>query len=483
MDRANETAERVLPHNLVLEQQVLGAVMCAADAMERVVGRLKPEHFYAGEHARIFRICETLFERDRTISPVAVGVYVTDAENEAWEEIGGRAYLAHLAANAATTAYVGEQVNDLIEYWRRREMIVKIDEVSPFIGDMAQPFDTVADALEDAASRLRVAAQHKPTIRMIGEAAQSAIERAEAAATQGTGLTGISTGLADLDAMTGGLAGGDMIVGAGRPSMGKTGLALAISRHVARLKRGVCYVTPEMTGEELAYRLLTEEIWHMGERVEYTDLKRGRFGDATRRLLGEARDILADAPLLIEEASSITMSGVRAVVKKAARQFERAGTPLGLVVVDHMGWIEVPSAKSEFEKISFVSGEMKKLAKSFDVPVLALSQLSRQVESRDDKRPVLSDLRQSGNIEQDADIVMFPYRHEYYLERSKPSEFKTVEARADWEADFGRWRNICELGIAKQRNGPVGRVRLFCDMGPSVFADLRKIDDRQEAMF
>jgi replicative DNA helicase len=246
-------------------------------------------------------------------------------------------------------------------------------------------------------------------------------------------------------------------------------------------ERGVVYVTPEMTDKELCIRILADEALRHGERIEYAALKRGDFGDASRRILAECSDAVKRAPLLVEEAGNITIPMIRGLVKRAEREFERNGTPLGLIVVDHMGLVTVPGARTEFDKVSFISAQMKQLAKTFHVPVLALSQLSRQVESRDDKRPQLSDLRQSGNIEQDADIVLFPYRAEYYLERSKPEKFKSNEAQADWEADLERARNVCDLAIAKQRNGPVGHVRLFCDMGASAFRNANQ-DDRQEAM-
>lgn len=477
--------EIAVPHSIQLEQQVLGAVMASPQNIERVIGFLRPEHFFEPAHARIYEYCALLFERDRSISPVSVASYVNEQEAKEWEEIGGRAYIARLCTAATTTAYVREQAEGLVDYWRRREFMAAIDATYPMIMDMAQPFEGAADIIEETAASLRLAGARKPTVSMIGKAVDAAIESAEKAAQRGTGLIGIATGLSDLDRKTGGMGEGDMIVIAGRPSMGKTALALNIAWNVARNEeepRGVAYISPEMTDTQLGIRVLADEAERIGKRFEYAEFKKGNFGDATRATIREVANIVRSRPFMIEEAGDITIPAIRGVVKKAARQFERDGAPLGLIVIDHMGLVSVPGAKGEFERVSYISGQMKQLAKSFGVPVLALSQLSRQVEARDDKRPQLSDLRQSGNIEQDADIVLFPYRHEYYLERGRPETFKTTEAQADYEAELSTWRGICDVAIAKQRNGPIGRVRLYCDMGASAFRDFEKRDERQEAM-
>jgi replicative DNA helicase len=484
----NATAQEIaVPHSIQLEQQVLGAVMSSPQNIERVIAFLKPEHFFDPVHRRIFEYCSLLFDRDRTISPVAVAAYVNENEASDWQPIGGRAYIARLCTEATTTAYVREQAEVLVDYWRRREFADAIDAAYPMVMDMASPFESAADLIEEASTSLRLAGRRKSTVTFIGDAVAGALARAEEAALRGTGLVGISTGLRDLDRKTGGFVAGDMIVLAGRPSMGKTTLAVNIAWAIATDPgdpRGVAYVSPEMTSEELGYRIVADEAERRGERIEYAKLKRGEFGDATRRIIHQCMETINSAPFFIEQAGDITFPAIRAAVKKLAREFERRGTPLGLIVLDHMGLISVPGAKGEFERVSYISNQTKQLAKSFEVPVLALSQLSRQVEARDDKRPQLSDLRQSGNIEQDADIVLFPYRHEYYLERGKPKKFKSNEAEADFEAEIVNWRNLAELDIAKQRNGPIGRVELYADMGASAFRDIdrRHQNTSQEAM-
>lgn len=481
------TNEIAVPHSIPLEQQVLGAVMADAQNIERVIGFLRPEHFFEPTHARIYEYCALLFERDRSISPVSVASYVNEQEAKGWEEIGGRAYIARLCTAATTTAYVREQAEGLVDFWRRREFMAAIDATYPMVMDMAQPFEGAADIIEEAATSLRLAGRRKSTVSFIGDAVTNAMARAEEAAKRGTGLVGISTGLKDLDRKTGGLVAGDMIVLAGRPSMGKSTLAVNIAWHVATNEedpRGVAYVSPEMTDEELAYRVIADEAERRGQRIEYSKLKRGEFGDDTRRIIAECMETIGKAPFFIEQAGDITFPAIRGAVKKLARQFERQGIPLGLIVLDHMGLISVPGAKSEFERVSWISNQTKQLAKSFEVPVLALSQLSRQVEQRDDKRPQMADLRQSGNIEQDADIILFPYRHEYYLERGKPKKFKNDGDEADYESELSKWRNIAELDIAKQRNGPIGRIDLYADMGASAFRDIDMKHNRegQEAM-
>jgi replicative DNA helicase len=470
----NHVEQRIQPHNIMLEQQVLGAVMARPENMERVTGLLRVEHFFAPEHQRIFGYCQLLFDRDRTVSPVSVSAYISAEEADAWEPIGGRAYIARLCGAATTTAYVREQAQDLIEYWRRREMMAAIDEVYPALHDMALPFEQSANVIEEASATLRIEGQARPTVMSIGDAVSSALNKAEEASRRGTGLVGLSTGLRDLDFKLGGLAAGDMIVIAGRPSMGKSTLALNIARNVAVNGHGVLYVTPEMTCEEFGFRILSDHCFAAGERIEYSDIRKGLTTPAQRAALDRAGDETQSLPFILEESGNITVPMIRGVARKTQRMMERKGTPLSMIVVDHMGLVTVPGAHSEFDKATYVSGQMKQLAKAFGVPVLAVSQLSRQVESRDDKRPHLSDLRQSGAIEQDADVVIFPYRHEYYLERSKPERFTSSAAQADWEAEADIHRNVCEAIIAKQRNGPIGSVRLFCDVAANAFRDMAR---------
>lgn len=469
-------AQRIAePFNIEVEQQLLGALLMHRAGMERVVSFLRDEHFSEPVHQRVYQLCQLLWERDRQITVMALSTLISAEQNDMWSEIGGRSYIARLAGAATGTDTITEYARDVVDLWRRRELLATIDASYGSITDMAMPFDAVTDVIEETCATLRQEGQKRLTARYVSDIAPDALNALMAAKQRQGGLNGLSTGLADLDKMVGGLAGGDMIVIAGRPSMGKSSLALFMARAVAEEGRGVCYISPEMTCQEFAFRLASIEADLGGHHIEYSAMRRGALDAEQEAHAIKAIERTKRYPLLIEEAGDISVSGIRAIVKKTARQFDRDGTPLSLIVIDHMGLIQVPKAEGRYEKLTYISGQMKALAKLFNVPVIALSQLSRQVEQRDDKRPHLADLRESGAIEQDADLVLFPYRHEYYLEREKP-DFKSVTAQADWEADALKHRNICDIAIAKHRNGPIGNVKVFCDVSINAFGNISRAD-------
>lgn len=456
--------------NIELEQMVLGTILCHPEAVSMVAGTLKPEYFADPVHERIYSLCLDIFERDKTCSALTVASHVSEEEAQAWASFGGRGYLARLAGASIGVPMLREQSRDLIDWWRRRELQAAARQADYTATNMSTPFDGIVDMLEEATGELRQVGQKRVTMRSIGQAMDRAFERAEAAHTSGTGITGLSTGLKDLDAMLGGLGAGDMIVIAGRPSMGKSTLALDIARHVALDSQGVFYASPEMTAEEFGYRIMTDHAFDLGEAIAYSSFRQGKYGVDEYQAMQRARNALRDIPLRIEEKAGASIPFIRAGVKRAARDFERVGTPLSMIVVDHMGLLQAPRSVSRYEMLTYFSAEMKRMAKDFEVPVLAISQLSRQVEQRDNKRPKLSDLRESGAIEQDADVVIFPYRHEYYLERDKP-DFSSPAAEADWEAEFAQHKNKAEIIIDKQRNGPIGSVTVYCNMATSSFRD------------
>ena len=461
------------PHNIELEQQLLGTLLMRSEYFERVASFLKPEHFYDPVHQRLFTLCHAIFEQNRPVSAMTVSAFVSEDESRSWEDIGGRSYVTRLLSFPAPDEYIIDHANQLIDYWRRREMLAMMNEAYPAINEMSSSFDAVSDMIEETAAGLRQEGKRIRTVMQIGEAVKQVVTHIDTPCDDRDALNGLSTGLRDVDAKLGGLAPGEMIVIAGRPSTGKSTIALNIGRITAMAGKGVLYISPEMTAREFGFRILSDEVFDAGERIEYASIRRRWLDDHQKAMLRAAAERADGWPLLIEEAGDITIGGIRSLAKKAQRQFERDGTPLSLLVVDHIGLVSVPSARGEFERVSYISAQMKALAKTFCVPVIALSQLSRQVESREDKRPMLSDLRQSGSIEQDADIVMFPYRHEYYLERSKPESFTSVNAEADWQTEFSKHKNRADIIIAKNRNGPIGSVKAFCDVAVNAFRDIQ----------
>jgi replicative DNA helicase len=318
--------------------------------------------------------------------------------------------------------------------------------------------------LDEIASHLRAGSRTK-TRQSFAVAAQEALT-ASIEAKGRRGLTGITTGLVDLDRATGGLQRRDLILLGARPSMGKTTLGTSIARHAAESGVGVGFFSLEMDNAKLAARMVSDIAHQSRQRVPYQDFIAGRLSDEQEDAAAKAIEDYVGLPLLLDDASGVTMSEIRAKTETMLEEAQERGAPLGLLIIDHLGKIK-PSARysgNRNNEIGEITDGCKALAREYDLAVLLLSQLSRQVEQRDDKRPQLSDLRDSGNIEQDADAVMFLHRPAYYLERAEPAD---PDKRIDWQADLDACRNKAELAIAKQRNGPCTTIDLFIDVACS----------------
>ena len=467
---------RTPPHNLEAEQALLGAILVNNAAFHRVAEFLLPEHFAEGVHGRIFGAIAKLIERGQIANPVTLKNYFD--QDGALAEIGGAQYLARLATSVVTIINAedyGRTIHDL--FLRRQLITIGEDTVNEAYGfDLERSATTQIEQAEKKLFDLAQTGQYEGGFRAFTQALTAAITIAEAAFKRSGRTTGVATGFTDLDKLLGGLHPSDLVVLAGRPAMGKTALATNIGFNAAKVYhpvRGadgkvsaedgaiVGFFSLEMSAEQLATRVLSEESGVASDRIRRGDVSHDDFGRFV-----QASQKLASVPLFIDDTPALTIAGLRTRARRLMRQ-----QGLGLVIVDYLQLLRGSgeSAENRVQEISEITRGLKALAKELNVPVLALSQLSRAVEQREDKRPMLADLRESGSIEQDADVVMFVFREEYYLSRSEPtrrpeeSDDKFNERYARWQERLEEVHGTGEVIIAKQRHGPIGKVTLRFD--------------------
>ncbi len=475
--RVRAVEPRQVPHNIEAEQGLLGAILVDNRAFERVSEFLKPEHFYAPAHGRIFEAAAKLIERGNVATAVTLkGVFDGDAD---LEHLGGAAYLADLASSVVTILSVQDYARTIFELHLRRELIAMGEEMvnEAHQHDLDVPATDQIEGAERKLYELATVGDTGSGFISFAASLTKAVDMAEAAYKRDSHITGVTTGLADMNKKLGGLQKSDLLILAGRPSMGKTALATNIAFNAARAyaesngKDGamVAFFSLEMSAEQLATRILAEVSEVASEKI-----RRGEVRDTEFRRFVEASQKLGSVPFYIDDTPALSIAQVRTRSRRLKRQYG-----LGLIVIDYLqllrGSATGRAAENRVLEISEITRGLKALAKELAVPVLALSQLSRAVEQREDKRPQLSDLRESGTIEQDSDVVMFVYREEYYVERRQPAE-GTAE-HATWQDEMNRAHNIAEVIIGKQRHGPIGTVKLYFDGQFTKFSDL---DSRYE---
>ncbi len=464
---------RVPPHNFEAEQALLGAILLSNRAYEKVSEFLRPEHFADPVHGRIFAACGKLIERGQMANPVTLKTYF-DSDG-GLTEIGGTAYLAQLA-NAVVSVVNAEDYGKLVFDLHLRRALIGLGE--DLVNDAFAPdLDTTAvDQIGTAEAKLydlATTGQTEGGFEAFNAVLKDAITAAEAAHKRQGKLSGVPTGLIDLDGKLGGLHDSDLLILAGRPSMGKTALATNIAFNAAYAYREevdalgrkkavdgaiTAFFSLEMSSEQLATRILAEQAEIASHKIRQGELSNEEF----ERLVMAAQN-LHRLPLFIDDTPALSISAVRTRARRLKRQHG-----LGLIVIDYLQLLRGAATHSEnrVQEVSEITRGLKALAKELGVPVIALSQLSRAVEQREDKRPQLADLRESGSIEQDADVVMFVFREQYYLERAEPgqrpeeNQEKFNERHTKWQQRCEEVWNTAEVIIAKQRHGPVGTVRL-----------------------
>ena len=484
-------SQRMPPQNLEAEQALLGALLANNKAYERVSEFLAPDHFVDPVHARIFAAIQRRVEAGQLAD--AVTLRAEFEHNGVLDEVGGAAYLGQLLTAMVGVINAGEYGRVIHDCWMRRQL-VDLGEVvvNRAFGGLDAELDgrQQLEAAEQALFDLAKDNGAEGGFVHFEKALAQAVHHAAAAFSNPGGVSGLSTGLRDYDAKTGGLHPSDLLILAGRPAMGKTALATKIAfgaaRSIMRKARevdpnavprgGVAIFSLEMSADQLATRLLSEESRISGDRIRRGDISQRDFD----RFLEVSRE-MQSLPLWIDDTPAITISALRTRCRRLQRT-----RGLDLVVVDYLQLMR-PAAgtrpESRVLEISMITQGLKAIAKELSIPVIALSQLSRQVESREDKRPQLSDLRESGSIEQDADMVMFVYRDEYYLSQRQPKEMnfdnpqKLQEATDKWQKDMEQAHNKAELIIAKQRHGPTGTIKLFFEGEFTRFGDLDQHHD------
>ncbi len=468
----------VLPHNVEAEQQLLGAILTSNDVYDRIASLVKPEHFFDPVHQRIFERAAARIQKNALASPVTLKPFFED--DEGLKELGGPAYLVRLAG-AAISAYAARDYAKMIyDLAVRRELIGLGRDIAARAAKVevdSEPKDQIIDA-EQKLYKLGEQGVAERGFQSFLKAVTDAVNVANAAYQRDGGLSGISTGLIDLDKKLGGLNPSDLLILAGRPSMGKTSLATNIAFNIAKAhRRGrlpdggegsveggvVGFFSLEMSAEQLAARILSEASEIPSEQIRRGDMTEGEF----RRFV-EAAKSLESCPLYIDDTPALPISQVAA----RARRLKRTHG-LDVLIIDYLQLLKGSSKENRVQEVSEITQGLKAIAKELNIPVVALSQLSRQVESREDKRPQLSDLRESGSIEQDADVVMFVYRDEYYKEREKPGDHE-LEKMAQWQSVMEQVHGKAEVIIGKQRHGPIGTVELAFEGQFTRFSNLAK---------
>ena len=469
----------VMPHSIEAEQQLLGAILTNNEVYDRVSQIISASHFYEPVHARIFELCTARITKNTLASPVTMASFMD--KDAGLKELGGAEYLARLAASAIAAFAARDYAQMIYNLAIRRELIQLGQDISARAGEVTveeEPKDQITKA-EQALYNLAVEGQSDSGFQSFLSAVTTAVDTANNAYKRDGGLAGISTGLIDLDKKLGGLHKSDLLILAARPSMGKTSLATNIAFSIAKAyKRGpladgtegtvnggvVGFYSLEMSAEQLAARVLSEASEVPSERI-----RRGDMTEAEFRRFVDAAKTLESCPLFIDDTPALPISQLAA----RARRLKRTHG-LDLLIIDYLQLVRPASAKdSRVNEVSEITQGLKAIAKELNIPVVALSQLSRQVENREDKRPQLADLRESGSIEQDADVVMFIFREEYYKEREKPSDHE-LEKMAQWQDDMERLHGKAEIIIGKQRHGPIGTVELSFEGQFTRFGNLAK---------
>ena len=474
---------RAAPYNLEAEQALIGAILVNNEAHDRVSGFLEPHHFFDPLHQQIYETAAKLIAVGKQVTPITLKTFFENAE-PIGSGLSVPAYLGQLATNATTIINVRDYGRTIYDLSVRRGLITIGEDMANAAYDSPVDFPP-KEQIEEAETRLFKLAEtgkYGQGFATFHSALTTAIEMAGNAYQRDGGLSGISTGFRGLDNKLGGLQPSDLIILAGRPSMGKSSLATNIAFHVAKARVRSLQEKPhlkpddpshdgavvglfslEMSAEQLATRILSEQAEIPSEKI-----RRGMIDEAEFKRLVKASEEMATLPLFIDQTGGLSVAQLAARARKLRRQQH-----LGLIIVDYLQLLTGSvrrASEGRVQEVSEITTSLKALAKELNVPVVALSQLSRAVENREDKRPQLADLRESGSIEQDADVVMFVFREEYYVERTKPAE-GTPEFQT-WMVKMQAVSGKAEVIVGKQRHGPVGTVDLQFEGAFTRFSDL-----------
>ncbi len=476
---ADEKSFRLAPHNIEAEQALLGAILVNNEAFYRVSDFLVAEHFYEPVHREIYEIVGKIIRAGKAATPITVKTYLPE---QLTAEMSLPQYLARLAAEATTVINAGDYGQTVYDLAIRRSLIQIGEEMTSVAYD-ADVEMTAPKQIEEAEKSLFDLAEkgrYDGGFQGFNQALTEAIKMAGEAYQRDGSLSGAATGLNDLDRLMGGLQKSDLIILAARPAMGKTSLATNIAFHVARNWKGeitpdghrkttdggqVAFFSLEMSAEQLATRILAEQA-----EISSSDIRRGNIHESQFARLVDVSNMLSTVPLYIDDTGGLAVSQLAARARRLKRQ-----KGLDLIIIDYVQLLSGSSRKASenrVQELTEITTTLKALAKELEVPIIALSQLSRQVENRDDKHPQLSDLRESGSIEQDADVVLFVYREEYYLKNKEPKEGTPEHMK--WQEEMDLVHGRAEVIIGKQRHGPTGTVQLSFEAQFTRFGNLAR---------
>ena len=463
----DSSTDQKQPSNIEAEQALLGSILVNNDIIDEVATIINPTSFYDPAHTKIYEVIETLNNKGMIANPITLKNYFE--KDNMLNEVGGTEYLVKLTRFSSSTKQAIDYAKVIHEMYLRRELILISDNLSSeTLNSKEQDAEKIIESTEKSLFDLAERGSFSQSFLKFNQALDQTIEMATLAMKNDKGIVGVPTGLTDLDEKLGGLHKSDLVILAGRPSMGKTALATNIAYHAAQNimsrqeKSSVAFFSLEMSSEQLSTRILSEQA-----RIKSDDIRRGKVTEEEiNRYIETSRNIY-NLPLFIDETPAITI----ATLSNRARRIKRL-FGVSLIVVDYIQLMRSNLNKNEgrVQEISEITQGLKALAKELGVPVLALSQLSRAVEQRDDKQPQLSDLRESGSIEQDADVVMFVYREAYYLERKQP-KLGSIE-HAEWQSKMNDVNGLADIILGKQRHGPTGTVKVEFEGIYTKFKDL-----------
>ena len=464
-----ENSEKQLPCNIEAEQAVIASILVSNDIYDEITSILDSQKFFDPIHVKLYETIETLISKGLLANPITLKNHFEN--NEGLKELGGQEYLIKITKFSTSVKQAIDYANIVQEMHVRRELIKisqsVLDEVSTN-SDVGTSGETIIQNTEKSLFDLAERGHFNQSFMKFDSALKQTIDMAKSAYQSEEGLVGVPTGLTDLDSRLGGLHKQDLVIIAGRPSMGKTALATNIAFHAAKniekkgSKSTIAFFSLEMSSEQLSTRILSEQ-----SRIRSNDIRRGKVSEKEFEQFIEASKNISELPLYIDETPAITIAAISNRSRRIKRLFG-----LELIVVDYIQLMR-SSGKKEYnrvQEISEITQGLKALAKELNVPVLALSQLSRAVEHRDDKKPQLADLRESGSIEQDADIVMFVFRESYYLQNKEPT-VGSIE-HAEWQTKMNEISHLADIMISKQRHGPTGNVKVEFEAMYTKFKDL-----------
>ena len=466
----NNPKEKKMPSNVDAEQALIGSVLVNNDIIDEISNFIKPGEFFDPIHKKIFEVIEHLNNKGMIANPITLKNYF---ENEnALSDVGGVDYLIKLTRFSASVRQSIDYAKIVHEAYVKRELVGISENIleESMDDDLEKSGENIIEDAEQSLFQLAERGNFSQSYMKFDKALDQTIEMATLAMKNDQGIVGVPTGLTELDEKLGGLHKSDLVIIAGRPSMGKTALATNIAYYAAKKiydnkeKKAVAFFSLEMSSEQLSTRILSEQA-----RIQSNDIRRGKATEEQLNRYIETSRNIYDLPLYIDETPAITIASLSNRARRMKRLFG-----LSLIVVDYIQLIRTSSKRYDgrVQEISEITQGLKALAKELSVPVLALSQLSRAVEQRDDKLPQLSDLRESGSIEQDADVVMFVYREQYYLEKKQP-KLGSIE-HAEWQSKMNDILGLADIIIGKQRHGPTGNVQVEFEGMYTKFKDLTK---------